>query len=120
MTQQSSDAPEVCVVCHLPIEKKPDAFGVISWPCDNQGPKHWDCWHLGRPPCSDDYLAQLTTFVPHKKPETPIEAAEQSVEIALDQLDVALVKLRGARERLRMVRDHELWKFFAGKTKEKQ
>lgn len=47
---------------------------------------------------------------PRKKPETPLEAAEQAFELAMCELEVAWVKLRGARERLEMIRAHEKWK----------
>lgn len=45
---KTSDVPPTCVVCHQSIEKVPDENGIIAWPVDSQGPKHWDCWKLKR------------------------------------------------------------------------
>ena len=43
--QSTTVVQPTCVVCQMPIDEKP-VNGVVAWPVDKDGPKHWKCFMM--------------------------------------------------------------------------
>jgi hypothetical protein len=98
---ETTAVPPVCVVCRLPIEPKPDALGIVAWPVDNQGPKHWGCW---RSDLAGDEMDELRLFRMLHRWHEGIDDRYLDEKLRVEELCHGLIEMR---DRLRQLRNPE-------------